>query len=269
MGRRSGMMAGPDPSTLGRPPDPMRVALFITCFNDTMFPQAGRAVVRLLERLGHAVEFPMDQTCCGQMHYNTGYQREAVPLVRHFVEVFRGAEVVVSPSASCVAMVRHLYPHVAALAGDEGLAAAIAALTPRVYEICEFLVNRLGIEDVGAYYPHRVTLHPTCHSLRLLRIGDAPVRLLRKVRGIDLVELPDAEQCCGFGGTFAVKNADTSMAMLGDKVRCVLNTRAEVCTAVDNSCLMNIGGALHRQRAGVGVVHIAEILAATEEGPTG
>jgi L-lactate dehydrogenase complex protein LldE len=244
----------------------MQVSLFITCFNDTLFPRTGRAVVRLLERLEHTVEFPMEQTCCGQMHYNTGYQREAIPLVRHFVEVFGKAEVVVSPSASCVGMVREMYPRAAELAQDRKLADAVAALIPRVFELSEFLVHELGLEDVGAYFPHRVTYHPTCHSLRMLRVGDAPLRLLRAVRGIDLVELPRAEECCGFGGTFAVKNADTSMAMLGDKLRCVLDTGAEYCVAADNSCLMHIGGALHRQRAGVGPVHLAEILATTEEG---
>ena len=243
----------------------MRVSLFITCFNDTIFPQTGRAVVRLLERLGHSVEFPMDQTCCGQMHYNTGFQLEAIPLVRRFVEVFGPAEVVVSPSASCVGMVRQMYRHAAELAGDPELARAVEAIAPKVFELSEFLVNELGVEDVGAYYPHRVTYHPTCHSLRMLRVGDAPLRLLRAVRGIDLVELPRAEECCGFGGTFAVKNADTSMAMLGDKIRCVLDTRAEVCASADNSCLMHIGGALHRQRAGVGAIHLAEILASTED----
>jgi len=245
----------------------MRVALFITCFNDTIFPETGKAVVRVLERLGHAVEFPEAQTCCGQMHWNTGYQREALPLVRHFADVFGDAEVVVSPSASCVGMVREMYPKAAELAGDPGLARAVGAIIPRVFEFSEFLVKELGVEDVGAYYPHRVTYHPTCHSLRMLRVGDAPLRLLRAVRGIDLVELPRAEECCGFGGTFAVKNADTSMAMLGDKVRCVLETRAEVCASADNSCLMQIGGALHRQRAGVGAVHLAEVLAATDAEP--
>jgi L-lactate dehydrogenase complex protein LldE len=243
----------------------MRVSLFITCFNDTLFPQTGRAVVTLLERLGHTVDFPLEQTCCGQMHFNTGYQREAIPMVRRFTEVFADAEVVVSPSASCVGMVRDLYPRAAELADDHLLAEAVKSVSPRVFELSEFLVNKLGIENVGAYYPHRVTYHPTCHSLRMLRVGDAPLRLLRAVRGIDLVELPRAEECCGFGGTFAVKNADTSMAMLGDKLRCVLDTRAEFCSAADNSCLMHIGGALHRQRAGVGTVHLAEILASTEQ----
>jgi L-lactate dehydrogenase complex protein LldE len=242
----------------------MRVALFITCFNDTIFPQTGQAMVRLLERLGHTVAFPAEQTCCGQMHFNTGYQRETIPLVRHFVEVFRSYDTIVAPSASCVGMVREFYPRVAEISGDRRLAEDVARLTPRVFELAEFLVQKLGVEDVGAYYPHRVTYHPTCHSLRVLHLGDAPLRLLRKVRGIDLVELPNADQCCGFGGTFAIKNADTSMAMLGDKLRCVLDTRAEVCCAADNSCLMHIGGALHRQRAGVQAVHLAEILAATE-----
>lgn len=244
----------------------MRVALFITCFNDTLFPEVGIAMTRLLERLGHTVEFPLEQTCCGQMHYNTGYQREALPLIRHFVEVFGKAEVVVAPSASCIGMVRDMYPRAAAEAGDTALAQAVSELSPRVYELSEFLVRRLELEDVGAYYPHRVTYHPTCHSLRVLHAGDAPLRLLRAVRGIDLVELPAAAECCGFGGTFAIKNADVSMAMLSDKLRHVQETHAEVCTAADTSCLMHIGGALHRQRAGVRTIHLAEILASTEGG---
>jgi len=242
----------------------MRVALFITCFNDTLFPNVGIATTRLLERLGLTVEFPETQTCCGQMHYNTGYQRETIPLVRHFVEVFDAAEVIVAPSASCVGMVRDLYPRVAEISGDGALVEAVARLTTVVYELSEFLVNRLELTDIGAYYPHRVTYHPTCHSLRVLNVGDAPLRLLHGVKGIDLVELPGAAECCGFGGTFAVKNADTSLAMLSDKMRCVLDTGAEVLCAADTSCLMHIGGGLHRQRAGVATVHLAEILAATE-----
>jgi L-lactate dehydrogenase complex protein LldE len=245
----------------------MQVALFITCFNDTLFPETGIAVTRLLERLGNQVTFPLEQTCCGQMHYNTGYQREALPLIRHFVEAFQNAEVIVSPSASCVGMVREQYPRAAALAGDAALAQAVATLVPRVYELTEFLVKKLGVTDVGAYFPHRVTYHPTCHSLRGLHLGELPLTLLQAVRGIDLVELPDATECCGFGGTFAVKNADTSLAMLSDKVRAILTTRAEVCCAADTSCLMHIGGALSRQRTGVRVLHIAEILASTEEEP--
>ena len=226
----------------------MRVALFVTCFNDTLFPATGRAVVELLERLGHEVVFPEGQTCCGQMHGNTGYEALGRSLAERWERVFDGCEVVVSPSASCVGFVREQVP------SAEG----------RLYELTEFLVDRLGVEDVGASFPHRVTLHPTCHSLRLLRVGDRPRRLLAAVRGIDLVELEEAGECCGFGGTFAVKNADVSMAMLSDKLRHVLDTRAEVCTAADNSCLMHIGGALRRQRAGTRVMHLAEILAAQE-----
>jgi L-lactate dehydrogenase complex protein LldE len=240
----------------------MRVALFVTCFNDTLFPSTGRAVVEVLERLGCEVSFPEAQTCCGQMHANTGYQLEAVPLARRFVRVFGDADVVVSPSASCVGMVRDQYAKLAELAGDPELARAVDAIVPRVRELTELLVDDLGVEDVGAVFPHRVAYHPTCHSLRLLHFCDRPLRLLRAVRGIDLVELEEAQECCGFGGTFAVKNADTSIAMLTDKLRRVLDTRAEVCTAADNSCLMHIGGALRRQRTGVRTLHLAEILAA-------
>ena len=243
----------------------MRVALFITCFNDTLFPETGRATVEVLERLGVDVNFPMEQTCCGQMHFNTGYQREAVPLVRRFVRVFEDYEAVVSPSGSCVGMVRELYPMAAELVGDKQLLYEAEELGARVFELSEFLVKELGVTDVGSYYPHRVTYHPTCHSLRMLKVGDAPLRLLENVRGIDFVELPEARECCGFGGTFAVKNADTSVAMLSDKLRHVLDTEAEVCTAGDNSCLMHIDGGLKRLRAGVKTVHLAEILASTEE----
>src|SRR5438132_7537286 len=199
------------------------------------------------------------------MHYNTDNQRDAMTLIRRFVNSFSSAEVIVAPSASCAGMVREIYPRAAEWFDDHQLAAEIAALTPRVYELTEFLVHRLGLEDVGAYYPHRVTYHPTCHSLRFLHVGDAPLRLLRAVRGIDLVELPDAEECCGFGGTFALKNADTSMAMLSDKLRNIMDTGDEVCAAEDNSCMTHNVGCLHRQRAGVRTVHIAEILASTEE----
>jgi L-lactate dehydrogenase complex protein LldE len=243
----------------------VRVALFITCFNDTLFPETGRATVEVLERLGVEVDFPLAQTCCGQMHFNTGYQREAIPLVRRFVEVFGDYEAVVAPSGSCVSMVRELYPMAADLAGDPRLAERVEDLGPRVFELSEFLVKRLGVTDVGAYYPHRVTYHPTCHSLRMLKVGDAPLELLRNVRGVDLVELAEAEECCGFGGTFAVKNADTSAAMLSDKLRRVLDTEAEVCTAGDNSCLMHIGGGLGRLRTGVETVHLAQILASRAE----
>ncbi|MGH3666317.1 MAG: (Fe-S)-binding protein [Egibacteraceae bacterium] len=242
----------------------MRIALFATCLADTLFPDTVKATVRLLERLGHDVVFPRDQTCCGQMHVNTGYQTEALPLVRHHVETFAPYDVIVAPSGSCVACVRHQHAMVARHARDGRLAEHAERMAARTYELSELLVDVLGVEDVGAYFPHRVTYHPTCHSLRLLRVDDKPLRLLRHVRGLELVALADAEQCCGFGGTFAIKNADTSTAMLADKMRNVLSTRAEVCTAGDASCLMQIDGGLSRLRTGVRTLHLAEILATTE-----
>lgn len=242
----------------------MRAALFVPCYVDTLFPETGRAVVTLLERLGVEVDFPAAQTCCGQMHVNTGYQREAWPLVRNFARAFGGAEVVVAPSASCVGLVRDLYPRLARDTGDAALEREVAALAPRVRELTEFLVDDLGLEDVGAYYPHTVAYHPTCHSLRMLRVGDRPERLLRHVRGLELAVMPRAEECCGFGGTFAVKNAEISAAMLADKVSDALGSGAEVVVAADDSCLMHIGGGLARQRAGVRTVHLAQVLASTE-----
>ena len=242
----------------------MRIALFVTCLADTLYPDVGRATVALLERLGHQVEFPPGQTCCGQMHVNTGYRRDALPLVRRYVETFEDCEVIVAPSGSCVGSVRHQHAMVARACGDEVLAHRAEAVGRRTFELSQLLIDVLGVEDVGAYYPHRVTYHPTCHSLRMLRAGDRPLRLLHRVEGLELVDLPDAEVCCGFGGTFALKNADTSTAMLADKMRNVLSTRAQVCSASDSSCLMHIGGGLSRLRAGVTTVHLAEILATTK-----
>ncbi len=238
----------------------MRISLFVTCLTDTLAPETGKAVVRVLERLGHEVEFRREQTCCGQMHLNTGYRDEALELARRFVRVFRDAEVIVAPSASCVGTVRELYPALAK--GDAAFEREVEALAPRVLELSELLVGRLGVEDVGATFPRRVTYHPTCHSLRMLRVGDSPLRLLRAVRGLELVDLPEASECCGFGGTFAVKNADTSAAILSDKVRSIVDTGADVCAAADNSCLLHIGGALSRSGSGVRTAHLAEILAA-------
>ena len=244
----------------------MRISLFITCYNDTLFPETGKAVVSVLERLGHTVEFLPPQTCCGQMHYNTGYQQQAFPMMRHFLEVFGDAEVICIPSASCVAMIRDHYPKMAAMTGEPALINAVSETLLRIFEFSELLVDKLKTTDVGAFYPHTVTLHTSCHSLRSLRVGDKPRRLLEKVRGLSLAELPESDQCCGFGGTFAIKNAEVSAAMLSEKLRCVLETGAEVCTAGDNSCLMHIGGGLSRLRAGVKCLHLAEILAGTGSG---
>jgi L-lactate dehydrogenase complex protein LldE len=245
----------------------MQIALLVTCLADTLYPQVGKATVALLERLGHEVTFPQAQTCCGQMHINTGYQREALPLVRNLVDTFEGCEVIVAPSASCVASVRHQHAMVARQYGDEDLARRAEAVAARTYELSQLLTDVLGVEDVGAYYPHRVTYHPTCHSLRLLMIGDRPYRLLRHVEGLELAELPEADACCGFGGTFALKNGDVSTAMLADKMRYVAGTGAYACAAADSSCLMHIGGGLSRLNSPVTTVHLAEILASTRDEP--
>ncbi|MEJ2852431.1 MULTISPECIES: (Fe-S)-binding protein [unclassified Saccharothrix] len=238
----------------------MKVALMVTCVNDALFPETGKSVVRLLRRLGVEVGFPETQTCCGQPMVNTGYLDEAVTVVRTFAKAFDRYDAIVTPSGSCAGSVRHQHGIVARRGGDERLAAS----SGKVFELSEFLVDVLGVEDVGAYFPHRVTYHPTCHSLRMLRVGDRPLRLLRAVRGIDLAELPAADECCGFGGTFALKNADTSVAMGADKARHVRETGAEVLVAGDNSCLLHIGGLLSRQRSGVKVMHLADVLAGTE-----
>ena len=242
----------------------MRISLFITCYNDALFPATGQAVVAVLERLGHTVEFRPAQTCCGQMHYNSGYQAEAFPLMEKFLDDFRDADVICIPSSSCVAMIREHYPLMAEKNGNPEMIREVNALLPRVFEFSELLVDKLGEEDTGAYFPHLVTFHTSCHSLRSLHIGDRPERLLRKVRGLTYVALEDADQCCGFGGTFSIKNAEVSAAMAVEKANCILNTKAEVCAALDNSCLMQIGGTLSRMHAGPRTVHIAEILAATD-----
>ncbi|WP_250300586.1 (Fe-S)-binding protein [Streptomyces sp. A 4/2] len=249
----------------------MRVALFVTCVNDALYPRTGRAVVTLLERLGVEVAFPAAQTCCGQPQYNTGYRRETEPLVRRYDMAFADYDYVVTPSGSCAAMVRDNYPRIGRKAAAEGrgsgLATAAARSVPKTYELTEFLVDVLGVTDVGAYFPHSVTYHPTCHGLRMLGLGDRPRRLLEAVRGLELRELPGAEECCGFGGTFAVKNAAVSSAMGEDKVRAITGTGAAAVCTVDNSCLMHIGGTLSRQGSEVHPLHLAEILASTEEEP--
>ena len=250
----------------------MRIAVFATCLVETAFPQAAIATVRLLERLGHEVDVPPGQACCGQMHVNTGYGAQAVPVIRNHVRTFEpvldGAwDAIVAPSGSCVGSTRHQQAGAARRAGDERLAVTAERVAAHTYELSELLVDVLGVTDVGAYFPRRVTYHPTCHSLRLLHVGDRPTRLLRGVEGLDLVDLPEAESCCGFGGTFALKNAETSSAMVADKAANIVSTTAQVVTAGDWSCLMNISGALSRAGTEVRAVHLAEILASTREDP--
>ncbi|MGN6090430.1 MAG: (Fe-S)-binding protein [Actinomycetales bacterium] len=245
------------------------VAVFATCLNDTLFPGVAEDTVALLRRLGLRVVVPPAQTCCGQMHVNSGYPREAAGIVRSFVDAFESADlaVVVAPSASCVASVRHQQGLVARAVGDAGLERAVGDVAPRVRELTEFLVDDLGLEDVGAYFPHPVAYHPTCHSLRMLRVGDRPLRLLRGVDGIELRELERAQECCGFGGTFSVKNADTSVAMGRDKVANVVASGADVLVAADSSCLMHLGGLMSRQQLAVRPVHLATVLASTRQRP--
>jgi L-lactate dehydrogenase complex protein LldE len=223
----------------------VRIALFITCVADTLFPEVGQATVRLLERLGHEVVFPAEQTCCGQMHLNSGYRKDAEQLGRRFKSVFGEFDAVVSPSSSCVGTVRT----------EWGMS--------NVFELSELLVQKLGVENVGARFRAKVAYHPTCHSLRAIQVGDAPLRLLRNVRGLELVEHADPEECCGFGGTFALKNADTSSAMLEDKCAALEASGARWCTALDSSCLLHIGGGLSRRRSPTNAIHLAEILAST------
>ncbi len=245
----------------------MRASLFITCYNDTLFPETGRAVVALLERLGVELDFNSRQTCCGQMHANTGFRAESFSQAKRFIRQYQDVEVVVIPSSSCVAMIRDQYPGLVHELGNASLRSELDALLPRVYELSEFLTDRLRVEDVGAYFPHRVTYHASCHGLRSLQLGDRPARLLAKVRGLDLVPLANLDRCCGFGGTFSVKNGEVSSAMLAAKLQDIVVTGAEFCTALDNSCLMHLGGALHRQFVGMRTIHMAEILASTEAVP--
>jgi len=242
----------------------MRASLFITCYNDTLFPETGRAVVKLLERLGIELDFRTEQTCCGQMHANTGFRGEAFSLAKRFLQLYGQTELVVIPSSSCVAMIRDQYPGLIEELGSDSLRREFAALLPRIYELSEFLIDQLNLEDVNAYFPHRVTYHASCHGVRSLHLGDRPYRLLSRVRGLTLLTLPNVDRCCGFGGTFSVKNADVSSAMLAAKLQDVVSTDAEYCTALDNSCLMHLGGAMHRQYQGMKVIHLAEILASTD-----
>ncbi|MDO5731041.1 (Fe-S)-binding protein [Corynebacterium sphenisci] len=251
----------------------MKVALFATCIGDVMFPDAVKATAAVLTRLGCEVVFPPEQSCCGQMHVNTGYQKETLPQLDRFTEAFLDDSIdyVVAPSGSCTGAVRHQHPAIARRFGDAAQVDAAERTAAKTLDLSEFIVDVAGVTELGSWFPHRVTYHPTCHSLRVLRVGERPLRLLRAVEGIDLVDLPGAEECCGFGGTFAIKNAETSQAMVADKTANIRATGAEFVTAGDASCLMNMGGALNRQSRGgalpVRAIHLAEILASTRRRP--
>ena len=224
----------------------MRVALFIPCFVDQLFPHVGVAMVNVLQRLNVEVSYPEAQTCCGQPAFNTGYWDEARQLARRYAQVFAGHDAIVSPSGSCTAMVRNFYPE-------------LGIKVPATYEFAEFLVRKLGVTDVGAKFPARVTYHDACHALRELRLKDEPRQLLRNVRGLELVEMDDAETCCGFGGTFSVKFPAISEAMDRSKCDSITRTGAEYVVSTDSSCLMHIA----RQKLSAKTIHLAEVLAAT------
>jgi L-lactate dehydrogenase complex protein LldE len=226
-----------------------------------MFPDTCMATAKLLRRLGCEVAFPPGQTCCGQMFTNTGYFKEALGSVRACAKAFAPYDYVVGPSGSCVGSIREQHPMLAEMSGDTALQKAVEELVGKTYELTEFLIDVLGVEDVGAYFPHTVAFHQACHSLRITNLGDRPRRLMEKVRGLTLLPLEDDDQCCGFGGTFSVKNPDLSADMVSEKARCVRESGAEYLVTVDNACLMNIGGALHRDEVPVRTIHLAEILA--------
>lgn len=246
----------------------MKIAIFSTCIGDTLFPEAPKATALLLSRLGHEVVFPTGQTCCGQMHINTGYQEEAVPLIKNYVDAFTAPSIdyVVAPSGSCISAVREQHERIAGRFGSAALKDGARTTAQKSVELAEFLIDIEGVDNVGAYFPHTVTYHPSCHGLRFLKLGERPYRLLQNVEGLELVDLPNKEECCGFGGTFALKNAPTSQAMVADKCRNITSTGAEYVTGGDSSCLMNIAGALSRSNAGTRAIHLAEILASTKEG---
>jgi L-lactate dehydrogenase complex protein LldE len=246
----------------------MRIALFVTCVNNALYPATGRAVVTVLERLGHQVTFPEPQTCCGQLHLNGGYRPEGLALARSVIDTFADADAIVIPSASCAGTMRHVWDVAAEDEGDAALAADARAMAPRVHEFVELLTDVLGVTDVGATFEHRVAYHPTCHSLRSLRLGDRPIRLLQAVDGLDLVPLQAPDACCGFGGLFALKNDDTSVAMGDDKLADVAASGAEVLCAADNSCLTHLGGRATATGYGLRTMHLAEILACTSSDVT-
>ena len=241
---------------------PIRASLFVTCLVDQLFPHVGVATVNVLRHLGVEVTFPEEQTCCGQLSINTGYQQETRELARRFLETFRDSEYIVAPSSSCTGMIKKRYPQL--FRDDPELREAAQTIGSRLFELSEFLVDVLGISDVGASYHGTVTYHPSCHGLRELGLDSQPQALIQNVKGVRYVELPDMRTCCGFGGTFSVKYADISEAILEEKVNNVVKSGADTLVGVDMSCLMNIGGALSRRGEKMRVMHLAELLDSRE-----
>jgi L-lactate dehydrogenase complex protein LldE len=235
----------------------MNVSLLVTCLGDALFPEVGVASVRLLRRLGVTVDFPAAQTCCGQPHFNSGYHEDARELARHLIDTFSGQQTVVAPSGSCAAMVKLEYPEL--FHDDPAWHARAKQLAGRVRELSDFLVNLLGVEDVGARFEGRVTYHMACH-LRGLGLFTEPERLLKHVRGLEYVPLERADECCGFGGSFAVRFPGISGAMVQDKATAIEKAGVNVVVATDAGCLMNIAGCLHRRGSRVRALHLAEVL---------
>ncbi|MDI4646099.1 (Fe-S)-binding protein [Cohnella hashimotonis] len=236
----------------------MKVSLFITCLGDAIYPRVGEAMVRVLAQYGVSLEFPRLQTCCGQPAFNSGYWQEARASAKTILDAFEDSDFVISPSGSCTGMIHH-YPKL--FESDPVQLARAERLRDKSYEFTQFLVNVLGVTDVGAHFPHKVTYHPSCHGTRLLGVKNEPMALMSNVRGLEFVPLPFAEDCCGFGGTFAVKMADISGAMVSEKVDHVKETEAEVLVGLDMACLMNIAGNLRYRGEQVRVMHLAEVLA--------
>ncbi len=250
-------MAEPDASAR-----PLRVALFVTCLGDVFYPEAGEATVRVLRRLGVQVDFPSAQTCCGQPAFNAGFRRQARAVARHQLEVLAPYDYVVVPSGSCTAMFRVFYPEL--FADDPELEARASALSERIYEFSEFLVRVLGVDDVGARFEGNVAYHASCHLLRELGVREPPHRLLEHVRGAAVMPMDLEEQCCGFGGTFAVKYPDISDAMLKKKIDSLKRAGADTLVSCDAGCLMHIAGRLHREGDAIRVMHLAELLSLEE-----
>lgn len=236
----------------------MKASLFVTCLVDNFFPQVADVMVRLMNRYGVTVDLPDRQTCCGQPAFNSGYEEEARKVGFSLLEAFEDSDYVVAPSGSCSGMVHHYFPDL--FKGDAKLSERVRKLNLKTYEFSQFMVNVLGVTDVGATFPHRVTYHPSCHATRIMGAKEEPLQLLKNVRGIELVELSHKEDCCGFGGTFAIKMPDISAAMVAEKAEHVMETNAEVLVGIDMGCMMNIGGRLRHENKPVRVMHLAELL---------
>jgi len=235
----------------------MKVSMFITCISDAVYPRVGEAMVRLLARYGVQMDFPEVQTCCGQPAFNAGYWDEARQTAVTILQAFEDSDFVIAPSGSCTGMLHH-FPKL--FQDDPVHLLKAQALQRKAYEFSQFMVKVLGITDLGAMFPHKVTYHPSCHGSRILGIRDEPMLLMQNIKGMELVPLPFAEDCCGFGGTFAIKMAEISGAMVTEKSDHVLETEAEILTGLDMGCLMNIAGNLRYRQQPIRVMHLAELL---------